>query len=160
MAEVVPFRPTIIELAHNIASAFAQADKALDKAHSIRVQIGFDLIEAQKRFEAGELRDDDRFEGITFWQFIKNFNDRSLRDMRKCIALARAEDPEKAAKAERNNTRDRMRKHRAREQEGARAPPAEVVSIDKVQRALDLLDQAATLYEKAINLILGATVEE
>src|SRR5262245_17473743 len=151
MAEVVPFRPHIIEMAHNIASAFAQADKTFNKAQSIRVQIGLDLIEVQQRFEAGEVRDDHRFDGMTFWQFIKCFNNRSLRDMRKCITLARAEDPEKAAKAERADARARMQTHRAK-QAGERSPPAEVVSINKVQRVLNII---ATMTDDERNSLLA-----
>lgn len=139
MANVVPMRPTIFEAAHNISVAFAQADKARNKAHSMRVEIGLDLIDLKRRVDAGEAR--KAGEPQEFWVWIKLRVGRSLQDMRKCIALAKAEDPEAAAAQERADTRERVRKHREKqEEEQPRAystRPAEVVKFDPVERALD-----------------------
>jgi hypothetical protein len=142
MVEVVPIRPSIFEAAHNIAIMFAKADTARDKARSIRIDIGFELIDLKRRIDAGEAR--KAGEPQEFWAWIKLRNDRSLRDMRKCMALARAEDPEAAAEKEREDTRKAVSKHRATKAEAERSyskTPAQVVSFDPVERALDQIDQ-------------------
>lgn len=134
MAEVVALRPSIAEAAHNVAIKFAKADTARDKARSLRVEIGLDLIDLQRRVADGEAR--KAGEPEEFWVWIKLRVNRSLQDMRKCIALAKADDPEAAAAQEREDTRERMQQHRQRAHS---ARPAQVVNIDPVERAIDMV---------------------
>jgi hypothetical protein len=139
MAQVVPIRRHLTDVANGVASKFCKIDHANEKANSIRVDIGFDLIELQERVAAGEAR--ERGEPEDFWVWIKLRVDRSLRDMRKCIALAKAEDPEAAAAQEREDNRAYQRKSRA-QRAAVRADsqtPAEVVKIDRVERAIDMV---------------------
>lgn len=137
MAEVVPIRRYLTDIANGVASKFCKVDHANEKANSIRVDIGFDLIELQERVAAGEAR--ERGEPEDFWVWIKLRVNRSLRDMRKCIALAKADDPEAAAEQEREDTREAVRRHRAakKAERSYSKTPAEVVSIDPVERAID-----------------------
>jgi hypothetical protein len=139
MAEVVPIRRYLTDIANGVASKFSKIDHANEKANSIRVSIGFDLIELQERVAAGEAR--ERGEPEDFWVWIKLRVNRSLQDMRKCIALAKADDPEAAAEQEREDNREHQQKSRARKA-ASRADsqrPAEVVKIDPVERAIDNL---------------------
>jgi|SoiMethySBSTD1v2_1073268.scaffolds.fasta_scaffold296421_3 hypothetical protein len=141
MAQVVPIRRHLTDVANGVASKFCKIDHANEKANSIRVDIGFDLIELQERVAAGEAR--ERGEPEDFWVWIKLRVNRSLQDMRKCIALAKAEDPEAAAAQEREDNREYQQKSRARKS-ASRADsqrPAEVVSFDPVERALDQINQ-------------------
>ena len=133
MSQVVPLQPSVFEAAHNIAVMFAQADKARDKARGIRIDIGLELIDLKRRVDAGEAR--RAGEPEEFWVWIKLRNNRSLRDMRKCIALAKAENPEAASAKEREDARVRMK--RIRTERANSSPPAQVVQFDPVERALD-----------------------
>lgn len=139
MAKVLPLRPSVHEIAHNIATAFSKIDHVDIKTRSMRVEIGRDLIELKQRIEAGEGRRPGEPE--EFWAWIKLRVNRTVRDMRKCIALAREDDPEAAAEQEREERRESMREHRARKADAAErshgGTPAEVVRFDPVERALD-----------------------
>jgi hypothetical protein len=135
-AEVVPLRPSIFEAAANIAVAFAKVDTARNKAQSIRVEIGLELIELKRRVDAGEAR--KAGEPQEFWVWIKLRVNRSLQDMRKCIALAKAKDPEAAAAQEREDARGRMQKVRKERANSSR--PAQVVKFDPLARIMDEIE--------------------
>jgi len=134
MAEIVALRPSVIEAAHNISIKFAKVDNAHSKARSLRVEIGFELIDLKRRVDAGEAAKVGEPE--EFWAWIKMRVNRSVQDMRKCIALAKAKDPEAAAEQEREGTRERMKEYRQRAHS---ARPAQVESFDRVERAQNLV---------------------
>lgn len=157
MAEVVPLRVSIFEAAHNIAIKFAKADNTRAKAQSLRVEIGIDLIDLQRRFEAGEACKPG--EPQEFWAWIKLRCHKSVKDMRKCIALARAKDPEAAAAKERDDTRARVKQHRANQQDAYRTrptpedtqseEPAKVVSLDPAKRLIEVVRKALKAFTAA-----------
>ena len=138
MAEIVPLRPSVIEAAHNISIKFAKVDNAHSKARSLRVEIGFELIDLKRRVDAGEAAKVGEPE--EFWAWIKMRVNRSVQDMRKCIALAKAKDPEAAAAQERDDNRGYQQKSRAQKAERADSQrPAQVESFDRVERAQNLV---------------------
>jgi hypothetical protein len=101
------------------------------KSQNYRVTAGKHLIEAQQRVRAGEA-------GAISWEAWLTLNiKRSLADCRKCMALAKAPDPEVAAAAERMAARVRMQKRRA----NVRAAPSNQV-VDPLTLLLDAWDTA------------------
>ena len=110
MGKVVAFKPDVVEEVHNIAARWAEADRTLAKGGSIRVEVGMRLLALRKRIEAGEAG-----KGTQWWPWVRDYIcTRTKRDMEKCMALARAEDPQAAAEMERINTRNSVRAHRQR----------------------------------------------
>jgi hypothetical protein len=84
-----------------------QINVAFQKSQNYRVTAGKHLLEAQRRVQVGEAGE------ITWEQWLRKNIKRSPGDCRKCMALARGEDPETAAAAERTKAREAMRRHRA-----------------------------------------------
>src|SRR5215472_12940602 len=91
----------------NLSDLADQINVCLTKSENYRVTAGKHLIEAQQRVRAGEAGE------ITWEQWLRKNIKRSPGDCRKCMALARGEDPETAAAAERTKSREAMRRHRA-----------------------------------------------
>jgi hypothetical protein len=109
--------------AHQIAELWGKADKFEEKARYARLEVGYRLLELRQRVERGEAGGD-----VEWWIWIKGYIARTRRDMEKCMALARAEDPEAAVEAERTATREAVRKHRAKH-DGLRKTQANVVEF-------------------------------
>lgn len=98
------------EIRQNLANA--------DQADQFRIIAGRKLIEARRRVEAGEAGE------VSWSAWVKQHVQRSLGDIRKIMALARAPDAAEALKKERARARAGMAKARAKnERANVRAPP-------------------------------------
>ena len=139
MGKVVAFKPDVIEEVHKIAQRWAEADRTVEKGTTLRIEVGTRLIALRERVEAGEAGD------VEWWPWIRGYIcTRTKRDMQKCMALARADNPRQALEEERRKTRKSQRMRRAR---AADMPQPEVVLYaqredrDIVFRALDLVER-------------------
>ena len=140
MGKVVAFKPDVIEEVHKIAQRWAEADRTVEKGQSIRVEVGMRLLVLRERVEAGEAGD------YEWWPWVRaKIINRTKRDMEKCMALARSEDPEAAAEHER--ARDWYYKKASKNKAASALTQPRVVSYaqredrDIVFRALDLLER-------------------
>lgn len=97
-------------LANEINKCFATIDRSTAAIEHARIEAGKKLIEAKKSVETGK------------WQAWCSANiKKDQSDIRKCMALARADDPVAALEKERKNARDRMARRTAGEVSPARA---------------------------------------
>jgi len=71
----------------------------LQKSEDYRITAGKKLLEAQERVQRGEAGP------ITWTAWVKTNIDRSMRDVQKCMALARSDDPKRALEHERTARR-------------------------------------------------------
>jgi hypothetical protein len=95
-----PSIDTLDDLAHEIVTRFDRADAAATKSHNHRVSAGELLVEVRGRVDAGEAGP------ITWTEWCAvNVPNRSMRDIRRCLALVKADDPDAALEAERANNR-------------------------------------------------------
>jgi hypothetical protein len=125
-SNVMPFAPPgIIEMVdahHQDISAINLAFKMLDEhqreVSSLRADIGGMLLEVRKEIEA---------EGKNWWKWYEEPGRfiRGRKDAEKLMALGRAEDPEEAAKAERERNRKASAAYRTR-----KSAPADVSGND------------------------------
>jgi hypothetical protein len=99
----------------NVLSALAdRINDGFRHIESARVQVGLWLIEARTRVEkSGQL--------WTHW--VKHNIDRCMRDVQRCMALAKSDDPEAAAAAERATNRAAAKAYRARNEAADRQSP-------------------------------------
>lgn len=104
-------------LAGMINAHFDVAAKYADKADQQRIAAGMHLKEARTRVEAGEVGD------VTWYGWCGENIRRSLRDIKKCLAIAKADDPQGALNQEREATRASRLKRREN-QGGIATPPA------------------------------------
>ncbi len=117
-------------VANAINIKLRQADRSDNAASNHRLAAGRMLITLRKRVEG---------EGLNWWKFAAEHFDRSRKDIEKIMRLARADDPEAAAEAERAEARERMARSRASDQAGPDG--ANVRSTQLVERALALVEQ-------------------
>ena len=118
---------TLKQVVARIEASFVKIKNYGDKVDQFRISAGKQLVELQARIEAGEAG-----KGVRWWAwYAENFKNRTRRDAQRVIALARANDPEKAAEEERTKARDGMAAHRKR------------VAATNVSHGSDLPDDAA-----------------
>ena len=118
---------TLKQVVARIEASFVKIKNYGDKVDQFRISAGKQLAELQARIEAGEAG-----KGVRWWAwYAENFKNRTRRDAQRVIALARANDPEKAAEEERTKARDGMAAHRKR------------VAATNVSHGSDLPDDAA-----------------
>ena len=91
---------TIDELVIEINTQFRQAQEAEWKTENCRIYAGQLLLGLRERVEAGECG-----EGVWWWKWYDNHFTRSRRDAERVMAIARSEDPDSAAEAERHACR-------------------------------------------------------
>jgi hypothetical protein len=93
-----------------IEASFVKIKQYGEKVDQFRISAGKQLVELQARIEAGEAG-----KGVKWWTwYAENFKNRTRRDARKVMALARADDPEAAAAEERDQNRKAVAAHRRR----------------------------------------------
>jgi hypothetical protein len=93
-----------------IEASFVKIKSYGEKVDQFRISAGKQLVELKVRIEAGEAG-----KGVKWWfWYAENFKNRSRRDAQRVMALANADDPEKAAEEERTKARDGMAAHRER----------------------------------------------
>ena len=86
------------------------------KLDTYRVTTGLLLLQARQRVDSGEAG-----EGVTWEQWCReNITERKLRDIRKLLAIAKADDPEAAAEEERQKAREGMARTRERQRSNVR----------------------------------------
>jgi hypothetical protein len=94
---------TIAQTVRRIEVSFDKIKQYSEKADQYRISAGKQLVELKVRIEAGEAG-----KGVKWWAwYAENFN-RTRRDAQRVMALANADDPEKAAEEERTKARDGM----------------------------------------------------
>jgi hypothetical protein len=106
-------RSPLDRLRDEIAAGFKEVDQHEGRAEAARIAVGRKLIEARALVDAGHRHSGGAF--VPTWTAWcgENVPGRSLRDIRKVMKLARADDPAAAHEAEKAGTRDRVAKHRA-----------------------------------------------
>jgi hypothetical protein len=93
-------------LVNEINKCFAAIDRSVAAAGQMRIKVGELLIDAQKRVRSGEY-------GNIGWQAWCELKiKRSGCDIRKCMKIARADDPMAALEEERKKNADRMARTR------------------------------------------------
>jgi hypothetical protein len=129
-----------------------EINAAFRREESARLQAGQRLLEAQGIFI--RRRAETIMEGIcglSNWKdWCASHIQRSWSDIKKCMALARADDPAKAIEAERAAARDSMARSRAKAQ--TFEPPAGAVGIaDPMPRVMEIRAAPATTAEENVN---------
>ena len=97
---------TLDTLAEDINARLEKAESCARKVEEHRLAAGLQLIEARKRVEAGEAGQ------IGWHDWVRANIKRTLRDVQKVMAIARAPDPEKKLVEERDRVREQVRRHR------------------------------------------------
>src|SRR6516225_7098388 len=101
---------TLKQAVARIEASFVNIKSYGDKVDQFRISAGKQLVELQARIEAAEAG-----KGVKWWAwYAENFKNRTRRDAQRVMALANADDPEKAAEEERTKARDGMAAHRKR----------------------------------------------
>jgi len=118
-ADMLTNAPTLTDLAAEINAALRQAD-------STRLHAGRLLLQAREIFEAGKAQGDTWRAWCT-----TNIPNRSYRDIKRVMALARSADPAAALTKEREKARLGVAEKRAREVEGTNVSPPQTVRLGK-----------------------------
>ncbi len=107
-----------------LAAEIRQCFDSADQADHFRIVAGRKLIEARRRVEAGEA-------GATTWSaWVAEHVQRSERDVRKVMSLARAPDPAAALKKERASARAGMARKRSQGPRANVSPPPDAAADD------------------------------
>jgi hypothetical protein len=131
---------TLDTLAEDINARLEKAEAYARKHKEHRLAAGLQLIEARKRVEAGEAGE------IGWHDWVRANIKRTLRDVQKIMAVARAPDPEKKLAEERDRVREQVRRHRADAIRMAPSPvPDPLTALKAMWLALSAVEQNAFL---------------
>lgn len=125
-----------VETSESLADLIEQINEAFREVDSSRVRAGLLLIEARTCVEAA---------GQRWTKWVAANIERSMRDVQRCMKLARADDPAAAAEAERAKNRTAVAAHRARDE-------ATYVSRQTDDSPVDLNGVKARIGKSAIDL--------
>jgi hypothetical protein len=127
-------------LAADINARLEKAEACARKQKGHRLAAGLQLIAARKRVEAGEAGE------IGWHDWVRANIKRTLRDVQKVMAVARAPDPEKKLAEERDRVREQVRRHREDAIRMAPSPvPEPLAAIKAMWLELSAAEQSAFL---------------